>query len=62
MDQVVQLDLFNDYDFYKSYSFNHIKIEPTGWEAGKNNILLLLERSSGGNILLLRNFFSGKLN
>jgi hypothetical protein len=29
MDQVVQLDLFNDYDFYKSYSFNHIKIEPT---------------------------------
>ena len=25
-----QLDLFDDYDFYKSYSFKHIKIEPTG--------------------------------
>jgi len=30
MDQVTQLDLFDDYDFYKSYSFKHIKIEPTG--------------------------------
>ena len=29
MDQVMQLDLFDDYDFYKSYSFSHIKIEPT---------------------------------
>ena len=62
MDQVTQLDLFDDYDFYKSYSFKHIKIEPTGWELGKNNILLLLEDSSGSNILWLINFFSGKLN
>ena len=29
MDQVMQLDLFYDYDFYKSYSFSHIKIEHT---------------------------------
>lgn len=25
MDRVKQLDLFLDYDFYNSYSFNHIK-------------------------------------
>jgi hypothetical protein len=25
----MQLDLFYDYDFYKSYSFSHIKIEHT---------------------------------
>ena len=26
MDRVKQLDLFDDYDFYNSYSFDHLQV------------------------------------